>query len=261
MPRKRRLFWIVSLISLFLAFPIFVWAGDWKSGALIDGKGKLFYSASPYKQLPPASTVKILTAMVVIDSLPLDKWIRISKMAASIEPSKVYLRAGEYYRVRDLLYALLMASANDAAVALAEAAAGTESRFARFMNKKAKRCGLHHSVFKNASGLPAKGQFSCAYDLARLMRIAVKYGLITDALGKKVYVFYSRTGRKIKVVNHNKLLWNKRWSFIRGKTGFTRSARQCFVGYFYRKAQLYTFAFLGGKTLWRNIKEIYFLSN
>ncbi len=129
------------------------------------------------------------------------------------------------------------------------------------MNKKARRCGLHNSVFKNASGLPANGQFSCSYDLARLMRIAIKYGLITDALGKKVYIFYSKAGRRIRVVNHNKLLWNKHWSFVRGKTGFTKSARQCFVGYFYRRGQLYTFAFLGGRTLWKNIKDLCFMPN
>ena len=262
MHRKRRLCWIVSgfLLLGITLFSQLSFAGNWKSAVVIGKKG-IVYSSYPKKHLPPASTVKILTAMVVIDHINVDNWIKVSRKAADTEPSKVYLKPGEEYRVKDLVYALLMASANDAAVALAEAVAKREDRFAELMNKKAIRCGAKNSLFKNASGLPAKGAYSCAYDLAKLMRTAVKYGLIVDALSRKTYHFYSKSGRKIRVVNHNKLLWNRKWRFIKGKTGFTRNARQCFVGFFYKGKELYTFAFLGGKTLWNNIKELYYKAN
>ncbi len=252
-------YWIgKALLGLLfgLWFSVPVWAGNWKSAVLIDDKGRVVYSYRPDRRLPPASTVKVLTAMVVIDHLPLKRWVKVSSRAASVEPSKCYLREGEEYRVEDLLYAMLISSANDAAVVLAEAVAGSEKRFAELMNRKARRCGARNSRFVTASGLPAKGQFSTARDLAKIMRIARYYGLIVNALSRRVYSFRSRGGRTIRVVNHNKLLWNRSWNWVRGKTGFTSRARQCFLGFFCRKGRCYFLCFLGGSTLWDNVKEL-----
>ncbi len=256
--QKRGLrYWIVSVLFLFCSFSFLdAKAHDWRAAVVMDRSGRIIYAENADKRLPPASTAKVLTAMVVIDHLPLDKWVRVSRRAASVEPSKAYLGVGRYYRVKDLVYAMLMASANDAAVALAEAVAGSEARFIRLMNRKACRCGAKNSNFRTASGLPAKGQYTTARDLAKIMRYAVKYGLITSALSRKVYRFSSRSGKTIKVVNHNKLLWNKFWNWVKGKTGFTRAAGQCFLGYFHKGHRLYVFSFLGGRTLWDNIKEL-----
>ncbi len=248
-------YWIGSLFFLLVwAIPLF--AGDWKSAVVLNEKGQVVYSYKARRRLPPASTVKVLSAMVVIDHLPLDRWVRVSKVAEAVEPSKVYLKAGEHYRVKDLLYAMLMASANDASVVLAEAVAGTQKRFANLMNTKAKRCGARESHFLTPNGLPAPGQYSTALDLAKIMRIASRYGLIVSALSRKYYRFRSKGGREIRVVNHNKLLWAKRWSWIKGKTGFTRRAGQCFLGMFQRRGRRYFFAMLGGRTLWSNVKEL-----
>ncbi len=194
--------------------------------------------------------------MVVIDHLPLERWVRVSRVAEAVEPSKVYLKAGEYYRVKDLLCAMLMASANDASVVLAEAVAGSQERFADLMNAKAKRCGAKDSYFLTPNGLPATGQYSTTLDLAKIMRIASRYGLIVSALSRRYYRFRSKRGREIRVVNHNKLLWAKRWSWIKGKTGFTRKAGQCFLGMFRKGRRRYFFAMLGGRTLWGNVKEL-----
>ncbi len=259
MPKNEPRYWIGSVfwaLVFVLLFSPPVWAGNWKSAIVLDKRGRVVYSYHSDMKLPPASTVKVLTAMVVIDYVSIDKWVRISPRAASVEPSKCYLKPGEQYKVRDLIYAMLMASANDASVALAEAVAGSESKFAGLMNAKAKRCGARYSRFITASGLPAKGQVSTAKDMAKIMRVARHYGLIVDALSKKVYSFRSRGGRVIKVVNHNKLLWNKQWSWVKGKTGFTSKAKQCFLGFFCRKKRYYSFCFLGGRTLWDNIKEL-----
>ncbi len=259
MQKRRLLFWIVRVGFCFLLFfqrgPI-LWAGNWRSAVVISDKGKIVYAQNMRKKLPPASTVKVLTAMVVIDHLNLDKWVCVSRKAAQVEPSKAYLGKGNCYKVKDLVYAMLMASANDAALALAEAVSGRESEFAKLLNKKAYRCGAKHSRFYTATGLPAKGQFTTSEDLAKIMRYAVRYGLVVKSLNRKIYSFVSSSGKRIRVINHNKLLWNKKWSWIKGKTGFTKSAGQCFLGYFYKGGKLYTFAFLGGKTLWNNIKEL-----
>ncbi len=259
MPKSVPRYWIDSafrVLAFVFVFSPYLWAGNWKSAIVLDKRGRVVYSYHSDIKLPPASTVKVLTAMVVIDHISIDKWVTISPRAASVEPSKCHLKPGEQYKVKDLLYAMLMASANDAAVALAEAVAGSESKFARLMNAKAKRCGARHSRFITASGLPAKRQVSTARDMAKIMRVARHYGLIIDALSKKVYSFRSRGGRVVKVINHNKLLWNKQWRWVRGKTGFTSKARQCFLGFFCRKGACYSFCFLGGRTLWDNIKEL-----
>ncbi len=245
----------VFLVFAF-SFSFTLWGGNWKTAVILDEKGRVVYADHPDLPSPPASTVKVLTAMVVIDHLPLEKWVRVSEHASKVEPSKCYLKPGEEYRVKDLIYALLMASANDAAVVLAEAVAGSEKKFAVLMNAKARRCGARRSHFVTASGLPAKKQVATARDLARIMRIARYYGLIVKALSKKVYLFRSRKGRSIRVVNHNKLLWDKRWNWVRGKTGFTSRARQCFLGFFCKRDRCFSFCFLGGATLWDNIKEL-----
>ncbi len=255
------IYWIGSgllfVSALFLGKQLLGWSGDWKSAVIMDERGNIIYADNETEKLPPASTIKVVTAMVVVDNVGLNKWVEVSKNAAAVEPTKVYLRVGEKYRIRDLIYAMLMGSANDAAVVLAEAVSKSERRFADKMMQKLRRCGIKGAVITNASGLPDRLQKISALDLVKLMRIAIRYGIICDALSKKVFYFSDKDGkRKIRVVNHNKLLWNRCWSFVKGKTGFTRSAGQCFLGYFWYKGRYYVFCFLGGKTLWKNIREL-----
>ena len=110
------------------------------------------------------------------------------------------------------------------------AVAGSEWGFVQKMNDKAWRLGLRNTKYINASGLPGKGQYSTAYDQARLMKEAMKYSFIRTATAKKTYTIRRPNGKKIRLRNHNKLLW--RYSkHVVGKTGFTRAAGRCYFGY------------------------------
>ena len=177
-----------------------------RSAILYDSvHGKILYSKNIYTKRPIASVTKIMTAMVVLDNLKLNTKVRVSSRASKVQPSKVYLVPGEYYAVRDLLYAVLLNSGNDAAVCLAEAVAGSEWGFVQKMNAKALRLGLRNTKYINASGLPGKGQYSTAYDQARLMKYAMKYSFLRKAMAKKWYSNKRPNGKKIRLRNHNKL--------------------------------------------------------
>jgi len=224
------------------------------SAVMMDStRGKILYSKRANKRRPPASTTKVLTALVVLDHLPLKKWIKVPKYAESIEPSKMYARAGEQYTVESLLKALLLGSANDAAYILAVGVAGSQSKFARLMNKKAKKLGAKSSYFVNPNGLPNKRQYSTSKDLALIMRAAQKNSTLVRIMKKKSATIYSKTGRKVILRNHNKLLWRDPRDII-GKTGWTRKARHCFVGRVTYGVKVYTFAIMGSVRPWKDLK-------
>ena len=189
---------------------------------------KIIYSRDPHRKKPPASTAKIVTALVILDLLSLDGWVTVSSRVEDVEASKLYLHGGEQLRVRDLLKALLMKSANDAAMALAIAASGSESTFAELMTQKARSLGAEDTRFVNASGLPAEGQYSTAYDLALIMREAAQNDYIVSLLKLKSTSIVTAGGRRFYLKSHNKMLWRR--SGVIGKTGWTRNAKYCFVG-------------------------------
>lgn len=199
------------------------------SVVLLDGKTRqVIYAREANLKRAPASTTKLLTAMVALDHLPLDRVVQIPAGLEHVQPSKIGLRRGERFYVRDLVRAALIRSANDSAEALAIATAGSKPAFARMMNRKVKEIGGNSSNFVNPSGLPAGGQYSTAHDLARIIMAASRYPFIVQTLKTRSAVIYSRSGRRIALMNCNKMLW--RTSGVIGKTGWTRSARHCFAG-------------------------------
>ena len=200
-----------------------------KAAVVMDDSGAVLFAKFPNAKLAPASTVKLITAMVAIDSLDPAMTVRISKKTASVRSIKPRLRPDEEMTVSDLLHLSLMKSINSAAVALAEATAGSEAEFVVRMNRKAKEIGATNTLFANASGLPAKGaQYTTASDLALIMKAALCYPLIREILGKKEYLIRTAAGREILVENSNNLLWQQD-NVIGGKTGYTGTARHCFV--------------------------------
>jgi len=200
-----------------------------RSAVVIDGSNeKILYAKNPNWKQPPASTTKLVTAMVAMDRLNPDSIITISSTAAYTPSVSPRLRPGERFTVRDILYLALMRSVNGAAVALAEAAAGSEDAFAVMMNEKAARLGADSTHFINASGLPGPNQYITAFDLAKVMRESLKYPLVQDALGTRTKEIYSADGRRLFLKNTNQLLWSDD-DCIGGKTGYTRAARHCFV--------------------------------
>lgn len=195
-------------------------------------KSKRLYGKNVSTRVPPASTVKVLTALLVLEKLPLDKVVPVSRNALYPQPSKIHVKEGERYDVKSLLYAVLLNSANDAAIVLAEAVAGSEGQFVALMNKRAKELGCKNTKVANVHGLPhATKQYTTAYDMYLIFREALKHPFFRQAIAYPHRVIYSQAGRKIALTSHNDILFSKWKKKLYGKTGYTRSAKACFVGY------------------------------
>jgi D-alanyl-D-alanine carboxypeptidase len=200
-----------------------------KAVYVMDAKtGESIIAKNPDLKLPPASTVKLLMAMVVLDRKRLDDIVVISRRAAGASPIKADFSEGERLTVKALLYAALMRSANDAAYALAEAVSGSEEAFVRLMNIKAKEIGAGKTRLMNSTGLPHLRQCTTARDLALIMEHALRHPLIKEILETKETVIITEGGRRINIKNVNKLLWMD-GRILAGKTGYTRGARHCVV--------------------------------
>ena len=198
--------------------------------ALLDAEsGTLLAAKEESVPLPMASTTKIMTALVVLEHLPLDRIVTVPAEAVGIEGSSIYLFAGEQITVETLLYALLLSSANDAAVALAIETAGTVADFAALMNEKAAELGLTSTHFCNPHGLHEDAHYTTAQDLARLT---------AKALENKTFVGIVSTPRHLAAQNgtdatrlfrnHNRLLTGYEGA-IGVKTGYTKKAGRCLV--------------------------------
>jgi len=217
---------------------------------------RVLKSHNARKKFMPASTVKLLTALVVLDYKELNDKIRVSKKASRTEPTRAGLRAGVTYSVRDLLEALVATSANDAGVALAEGVAGSEAKFAELMNKKARELGAKSSHFTNATGLPNKKMLTTPYDFSIITRAAFSHPFIAGTMRQKYVTIKGSDGRKIKRKNHNKLLWRLDYPEVLLKTGYTRAARHCYAGIAYYKDYRVSFVLFKSKSPWNDIAKI-----
>lgn len=178
---------------------------------------------------PMASTTKIMTALVVLETLPREQVITVPREAVGTEGSSIYLYEGERISVNTLLYALLLSSANDAAVALALAAGGSIEGFAAMMNEKAVQLGLSDTHFCNPHGLHDEAHYTTARDLARLCAAALKDERFAQiAATRRFTAPQEGTGATRLFLNHNRLLRTYDGA-IGGKTGFTKAAGRCLV--------------------------------
>ncbi|MBI5099884.1 MAG: D-alanyl-D-alanine carboxypeptidase [Nitrospirae bacterium] len=229
-----------------------------KAAIVIDSATEeVFYAKNPDFKLPPASTTKLITAMAALDTLNPDDMVTISRKAAETPSVLPKLKVGEKLSVRDLLNFALIRSINGAAVALAESVAGSEKSFVPLMNEKARSINAVNTKFINASGLPGKGQFTTARDLARIMKKALSYPLIAEIIDTKVKEL-DVDGKTILLTNTNNLLWSDE-DHLGGKTGYTRAARHCFVGASNKEEGVIIIALLGDKTrgtLWTDAEKL-----
>lgn len=185
--------------------------------------GAVLYERQADSRSLIASTTKILTALVVLETCSPDDIVEILPEYTGVEGSSMYLKAGERFTVRELLYGLLLVSGNDAAHALACHTAGSDGEFAVLMNKKAAELGCKNSNFANPHGLDDEMNYSTARDLALIMTAAMKNPDFAGITGTKSVYIAGRT-----LTNHNKLLWNCE-GVIGGKTGYTDSAGRTLV--------------------------------
>jgi len=230
-----------------------------RSAIVVDAStGKTLYAKNPDLRLPPASTVKLMTAIVAIENAQLTDIATVSKRAVRVSPSKAGFKAGDKVTIETLLYAALVKSGNDAATVIAEAVAGSEVKFVRLMNRKALAIGATNTKFKNPHGLPAAGQYTTASDLSKIMTHALTYPRLRDIIGTRVVEVLTENGHALFLKNTNKLLWSDD-DLVGGKTGYTRRARHCFVGAAERGESKVIVAVLGSpnrKTLWKESEKL-----
>lgn len=199
------------------------------SAVLMEAEtGKVLYDKNMHEVRACASITKVMTLLLVFEAvdsgkISMDDNVTASAHAASMGGSDIWLEQGETMTVHEMIKATVVASANDAAVALAEYVSGTEEEFVVQMNKKAKKLGMKETVFKNCNGLDEDGHVTSAYDVAVMSKELIKHEKIFEYSG--IWMDYLRDG-KTQIVNTNKLL--KSYDGITGlKTGTTSQAGSC----------------------------------
>ncbi|HEY3346714.1 MAG TPA: D-alanyl-D-alanine carboxypeptidase family protein [Nitrospirota bacterium] len=217
--------------------------------------GQVIISRNMDKMLPPASTTKVMTAILAIEKAKPTDIVKVSKHAADMSPSKVYLRRGDEVTVEALLYSLLLKSANDSAAALAEGVGGTEDNFARMMTDKARSIGALNTHFNNASGLPTDDHYTTAYDLALILRYAMRNEQFMQISSTKFATLNMGAKEKMLLKNHNKMLWYYDGAGA-GKTGYTVAARHCYVGEANCSNTRLIVSILRSRDLWGDAKKL-----
>jgi len=185
--------------------------------------GRVLYGKDIHTRRLIASTTKLMTALVAVESTPDLEKIILVKGEYQAEGSSMYLRVGEEVSLHDLLYGLLLASGNDAALAIAGGCAGEVETFVGWMNRRAQELGMEDTHFANPNGLDAEDHYSSAYDMALLARAVLENETLVEIASTRSYTAAGRS-----LVNHNKLLWRYE-GCIGLKTGYTDAAGRTLV--------------------------------
>lgn len=257
---------IISIFFVFIYLLTFSISSAWadpsvvgRAAVLIDSKsGKILYAKNADEPLPPASTTKIVTAIITLENCKLSDMVTAQKDATIVEPSAIGLKEGERISVENHLWALLLKSANDSAVALADHVSGSVGEFAEFMNSRARDWGATNSNFTNPNGLPDPNHYSTARDLAYIAKHAMENPEFRKFVATKVKVIPRDDDTAIKwLQNHNKMLWQ--YEGASGiKTGYTKAAKQCLVTSAEKNGQELIAVVLGseGTNIWSDGKTL-----
>jgi D-alanyl-D-alanine carboxypeptidase (penicillin-binding protein 5/6) len=189
--------------------------------------GRVLLEKNATRRLPPASLTKIMTALVALESAPLQDVVKIDRRAI-IHPSSLKFRAGEAFLLRDLLTAMLVASANDACEAIAWHIGGDDQRFVALMNDRAGQLGLENTHFTNACGFDAHGHYSTAVDLTKLTQQALQnpiFSMMVRTLTRDIASVDGR--RRVSLYSTNELLVDPDVNGV--KTGYTSKAGRCLI--------------------------------
>ena len=205
---------------------------DVKSFCLIDANtGIILKEKNSNEKYEVASMVKLMTSLLTMEKIERGEWtldtmLTVSEYAASMEGSQAFLDAGKSYKIDDLLKSVVVASANDSSVVLAEGYAGTENAFVGIMNTRAKELGMTDTLYGNSTGLPALHQYSTALDIAKLLNVVSKHELYRTYSAIWIDNLVHESGRVTELVNTNRLI--KYYPGCEcGKTGFTDEAGYC----------------------------------
>jgi D-alanyl-D-alanine carboxypeptidase (penicillin-binding protein 5/6) len=192
-----------------------------------------------------------MTAMYVVEKMKMDDKVGVSPTAAAAPPSKINIKPGDVYTVRELTYALLLSSANDAARALAEKVSGSEEEFARQLTRQVREWGAYRTTLATANGLPADNQFSTTQDLALLFKRAMENPELAKIMSAKYYTIQG--DRELR--NHNRFLFTTPLA-VAGKTGFTRASRHTYVGQFQNGDKAIIIAMMGSQKKWADLRPL-----
>lgn len=220
-----------------------------KSAILMDGdSGRVLYAKDAEKFMPNASTTKIMTCILAIESGKLEETVKVSEYAASMPKVHLGMTTKDTFLMKDLLYALMLESYNDTAVAIAEHVSGSVEKFAEKMNEKAKELGCTNTHFITPNGLDAKDDTSAhgttAKDLAKIMSYCIKNETFLEITQTKQHQFSNLEGtRNFTCNNHNSFLQMMDGA-LSGKTGFTADAGYCYVGALRRGERTFIVALL-----------------
>ncbi|HOA97643.1 MAG TPA: D-alanyl-D-alanine carboxypeptidase family protein [Acetivibrio saccincola] len=198
---------------------------DSVSAILIDAhRGQILFEKNPKEKLHISSANKIMTALLTIEKEPRpeESKVTISRRAVTVDGAVSNLEVGEQYRVEDLIYSVMLKSANDSANALAEYIGGSIEDFVNLMNQKAEELGMEDTVFVNPTGLQEEGQYTTAYDMARLMRYALNNPGFERVFKARAWIWADQNEF---LQNENKLFWS-RDDVDGGRIGFNDIERQ-----------------------------------
>lgn len=220
------------------------------SAVLMDGdSGRVLYEKDGETPLANASTTKVLTCIVALESAPGDDYVQVSQKAASQPEVKLGLQKGEQYYLEDLLYSLMLKSHNDTAVAIAEHCGGSVEGFARMLNRKAAQIGCKDTYFITPNGLDAEDEngkhHTTARDLALIMRYAIKNKTFLHIAQTRDYTFSEITGKRSFSVHNANALLDMMDGVLAGKTGYTSQAGYCYVCAWEKDGKTFVVSLLG----------------
>ncbi|MBE3573376.1 MAG: D-alanyl-D-alanine carboxypeptidase [Moorella humiferrea] len=244
--KVRKATFLLIVFFLFFITPIKVWAENEETppqitaaaAVLMDmATGKVLWEKNPDERKAPASTTKILTALIALEKGRLDDVITVGPNPPRVDGTRVYLVEGEQVTLENLLYAMLLNSGNDAALAIAEHYGGSQEGFARLMNEKAASLGAVNSHFVTPNGLPNPNHYTTARDLAIIARAAMQNETFRRIVATKTRPWHGQEW-ETTLINQNKLLWN--YEGADGvKNGYTSEAHFTLVGSATRDGQSY----------------------
>lgn len=249
--KKVKAFADLPVLSRDSSFPIF----SAQAALAVDENSEVtLYEKNPDSPLLPASTTKIVTSLVAMDYYPLDTALKVGNIGT--DGQKMGLIKGEEIKVENLLYGLLVYSANDAAEVLAQNYQGGKDAFVAAMNKKAQELSLKNTNFKNPAGLDGDEQVTTARDLVIVSQVAMKNPEFAKIVGTKQIAVTSADGKIVhKLTNINELLG--RVNGVLGvKTGWTQNARENLVTYISRDGHKVMIALLGSQDRFGETKEL-----
>lgn len=238
-----------------------------KAAVIMDAEsGKILYEKSKDQKMPNASTTKILTCLYILKHCDLDQMAEVSKNAAMQPKVRLGVREGEKYKVKDLLYGLMLESYNDCAVVLAEHAEGSVKKFEKRMNQMAENLGTLNTHFVTPNGLDGidkKGRHeTTAQDLAKIMARCIKNQQFLEITQAKQYTFTDGSRKRRFICNNHNALLSSMQGVISGKTGYTSKAGYCYVGAVKQKNMTMTFSVLASgwpphKTYkWKDVRKL-----